>query len=173
MKSNSQLLLIELERELDRVHLAHTLPTSYCEHALQLLRSRIERLEGQLAGYSFPTKQEEAGFLASIRPWLATRLLYYQEVSTIEQHRPPGSGKTVRNYYKSALEKRRTPPDASNRQTRHQLLSLDDFKEASLPANDLIRLYLQYELSKLDAGTLYVPIPIDNVPDRTNGDDTS
>lgn len=167
------MLLIELERELDHIHLEHTLPTGYCEHALQLLRSRIEKLENQLAGYSFPTKEEEVGFLASIRPWLTTRLLYYHEVSTIEQHRPPGSGKIVRNYYKSALEKRRTPPDTADVQKGQQLLTPDDFRESRKPANDLIRLYLQYELAKLDAGTPYVPIPIDNVPDRTNGDDTS
>lgn len=172
MKPNSQLLLIELERELDHIHLEHTLPASCCEHVLQLLRSRIERLENQLAGYSFPTKEEEAGFLASIRPWLATRLLYYHEVSTIEQHRPPGSGKTVRNYYKSALEKRSTSPDTADVQKGQQLLSPDDFKSASVPANDLIRLYLHYELAKLDAGTLHTP-PRDKVPDKTNGNDTS
>lgn len=184
MKLNAQSLRIEVQRDLDHIHIEHTLPTKYCEHALKLLHTSIEKLENQLAKYCFPSKSKETNFLTSIGIQFAFWHIYYHEINNIDDQKPCENAKKIRNYYRGTLEKLQkhseTQLDFSNycrlRKTHQEsnecnedktssksvtdeysnvnrtpLLTPDDFNSAKLPANNLITLYLEYELAKLDA----------------------
>ncbi|RYD74188.1 MAG: hypothetical protein EOP84_20300 [Verrucomicrobiaceae bacterium] len=205
MKLNSKSLLLELERELDQVHIEHNEPKRYCEHALGMLLGKIERLENYLTSQPFGNQKEAADFLETVKPQFAKWLLYYQEVYRIELHNPGGSEKILRNYYKSALGKLKTFPGGNldfyhycrmkdaypekyipgdeqettqfkatfEDQSARQFLTPEDFKDARITSDNLISLYLEYELAKLDAGTLPGPLSGNIQPGKENGNDSS
>jgi len=193
MKPYSQSLLMELEREMERIHMEHAEPIKYSEQAIKVLQAKIGMLKDYLVRYSFKSKEEEIDFFKVIKPQFTSRLIYYQEVFNIEHNRPCGSEKIIRKYYKAELEKLKTffdqnldfyryyrmenvyldskyflrgehdirlTLDTFYYQTDHQFSTSHDFKIAKIMANELIKVYLDYELAKLEDRPLPGQIPV-------------
>ncbi|MBP2283067.1 hypothetical protein H4V97_001385 [Flavobacterium sp. CG_23.5] len=55
--------------------------------------------------YKLLNKKEEIEFFRNIKPKFASKLIYYNEIYTIETNKPLGSQKTIRKYYKAELLK--------------------------------------------------------------------
>lgn len=198
MKLYSQSLLMELERELEQIHMEHAQPIRYSEQAIKVLQAKIGMLKDYLTPYSFKSKEEEIDFFKVIKPQFTSRLIYYHEVFNIEHNRPCGSEKIIRKYYKTELEKLKTffdqnmdfyryyrmenvyldskyflrgkhgirlKPDPFYYQTDHRFSTSHDFKIAKIMANELIKVYLDYELAKLDPRPLPSQIPA-NTPQK-------
>lgn len=198
MKPYSQSLLMELERELEQIHMEHAEPIKYSEQAIKILEAKIEILKDYLASYSFANKEEEIDFFKVIKPQFASRLIYYHEVFKIEHNKPCTGEKIIRKYYKAELEKLKTffdqnldfykyyrmedtyldnkyflrgkhdirlTLDTFYYQTDHQFSTSHDFKTAKIMANELIKVYLDYELAKLNPRPLTCQIPT-NTPQK-------
>jgi len=195
MKPYAKSLMLELERELDHVHLCYEEPTKYSGQAIKILKSKIEMLRLFVVKYNFTNVEEEIDFFKIIKPQFASKLIYYNEVLNIETCKPCGTEKILRKYYKSELEKLKAFFDdnvdfyryhrAENThydskyflrgaydikltlescyfKTDHHFSTSHDFKVARIMANDLIKVYLEYELAKLDSRTIIKQHPVAN-----------
>jgi hypothetical protein len=108
MKLFSQSLLSELEHQLDKIHLEMQEPVQYAEESIKISISILEKLKTYCLNYKFQDKNEEIEFFRNIKPTFAAKLIYYNEIYTIETNKPYGSKKTLRKYYNTELLKLKT-----------------------------------------------------------------
>ncbi|UPT69934.1 MAG: RteC domain-containing protein [Flavobacterium sp. JAD_PAG50586_2] len=105
MKLLSQKLMSELQQRLDKIHSETPEPLGYAEHGIKASIAVLEKLKTKCISYEFITKAEEINFFRNCKPQLASKLIYYNEIYTIISNKPIGSRKTIRNYYKTELDK--------------------------------------------------------------------
>lgn len=104
MKIVSKNLLSELEIQLNQIHTTkediHTteLAIKACIIALGKLKTLFQK-------HTFQNKTEEIEFFKTIKPELASKLIYYNEIYTIEIAKPAGNKKDMRKYYKKEQSK--------------------------------------------------------------------
>ncbi|SEB01213.1 RteC protein [Flavobacterium gillisiae] len=108
MKLFSQSLLSELEHQLDKIHLEMQEPVQYAEKSIKISISILEKLKTYCLNYKFHDKNEEIDFFRNIKPMFAAKLIYYNEIYTIETNKPYGSKKTLRKYYNTEILKLKT-----------------------------------------------------------------
>jgi hypothetical protein len=183
MKTYSQTLLLELNRQLEFVHAQNEEPIKYSEQAIKILIPILEQLKTFFVQYEFPSKDEEIHFFKHIKPQFVYKLIYYNEVYNIETNTPYGGEKVCRKFYNTELEKLkmyfdenldfyryyrtgnncldkkyflrgkhdiRLTLDSFYFQADHRFTTSHDFKVAQIMANDLIQVFLEGELYKLD-----------------------
>jgi hypothetical protein len=108
MKLLSQKLMSELQQHLDKIHSETIEPLEYGEKGIKASIAILEKLKTKFISHDFQDKQEEIDFFRNCKPQLASKLIYYNEIYTIASNKPIGSKKTIRNYYKSELDKLET-----------------------------------------------------------------
>lgn len=108
MKNFSDSLQIELHHELENIHLQNSEPLHYSEHGIIVVVTFLERLKTFFNKYKFKTQSEEMEFFREIKPALASRLIYYNEIYNIESSKPFGSTKSLKRYYRKELDKLQT-----------------------------------------------------------------
>ncbi|WP_084625935.1 RteC domain-containing protein [Flavobacterium soli] len=106
MKDYSIALAEQLERQLAALVPSpeEDLPR-HCEQAIRLCLDALGQLRTAFLKQE-PSQAEEIEFFRHGKPLLSGRLLYFQELYRLEDHRPLGSEKTVRHYYRQALRKK-------------------------------------------------------------------
>jgi hypothetical protein len=105
MKLFAESLMSELEHQLKLIHLETENPTQSAEQAIKSIISVLEKLKTFFIKYKSLNKREEIEFFREIKPKFSSKLIYYNEIYSIETNRPLGSKKTIRNYYKVELAK--------------------------------------------------------------------
>jgi hypothetical protein len=105
MKLFSESLMSELEHQLKLIHLETENPIQLAEQAIRSSVAVLERLKIFFIKQKRLNKKEEIEFFRDIKPKFAAKLIYYNEIYTIETNRPLGSQKTIRKYYKAELLK--------------------------------------------------------------------
>lgn len=108
MKLFSESLQSELDRQLELIPVASTHTVHYYEEAIKIMISGLEKLKTFFIKYKFQDKNEEIEFFRNIKPMFAGKLIYYNEIYTIETNKPYGSKKTLRKYYNTELLKLKT-----------------------------------------------------------------
>ena len=197
MKTYSQTLLLELNRQLELAHAEHDEPIKYAEQAIKILISILEQLKTFSVKYKFASKDDEIEFFKHLKPQFVYKLIYYNEIYNIETNTPYGGEKVLRKFYNLELEKLKTyfddnldfyryyrtgntcldkkyflrgkhdirlTLDSFYFQADHRFTTSHDFKVAQIMANDLIQVYLEGEIHKLEKRM--VPI---NTSDLTLG----
>lgn len=105
MKLLSQKLISELQQRLNRIHSETDEPLEYAEHGIKASIAVLEKLKTKFILHQFQNKADEIEFFRSCKPQLASKLIYYNEIFTIISNKPIGTKKTIRNYYKTELDK--------------------------------------------------------------------
>jgi hypothetical protein len=105
MKLFAESLMSELEHQLKLIHLEAENPTQSAEQAIKSIVAVLEKLKTFFIKYKSLNKSEEIIFFREIKPKFNSKLIYYNEIYSIETNRPLGSKKTIRNYYKAELSK--------------------------------------------------------------------
>jgi len=187
MKTHSQTLLSELNRQLEFVHAENKEPIKYSEQAIKILISVLEELKTIFVKHTFQNKKEEIEFFKFIKPQFVYKLIYYNEVYNLETNKPYGSEKVLRKFYTAELDKLKTYFDENidfyryyrtgnncldNKyfvrgkhdirltldsfyfQADHRFTTSHDFKVAQIMANDLIQVYLDGEINKIERKAL-------------------
>lgn len=182
MKSYAQSLSTELNNQLGLIHLENTEPIEYAEKAISSVVSILEKLKTFFIRYKFENKSDEINFFREIKPQFASKLIYYNEIYTIESLKPFGTSKIQRKFYNSALIKMKDFFDENlefykyyrtgNRcldkkyfirgkhdikltldsfyfQADHRFSTSHDYKVAKIIANDMIKVYIEEKLSKM------------------------
>jgi hypothetical protein len=105
MKLFTESLMSELEHQLKLIHLETENPVQSAEQSIQNSVAALEKLKTFFIKYKRLNKKEEIEFFRDIKPKFAAKLIYYNEIYTIETNKPLGSQKTIGKYYKAELNK--------------------------------------------------------------------
>jgi hypothetical protein len=105
MKLFSESLMSEVNIQLKNIHSETEEPILYAEHAIKILIQAFEKLKTEFLKYTFKNKAEEINFFREIKPQLAAKLIYYNEIYNIETGKPFGTKKTIRKHYNTELIK--------------------------------------------------------------------
>lgn len=105
MKLFAESLMSELEHQLKLIRLETENPVQLAEQAIKSSVAALEKLKTFLIKYKKLNKTEEIEFFRDIKPKFTAKLIYYNEIYTIQTNKPFGSQKTIRKYYKAELLK--------------------------------------------------------------------
>jgi hypothetical protein len=105
MKLFAESLISELEHQLKLIHLETENPVQLAEQAIKNSIAALERLKTFFIKYKRLNKKEEIEFFRDIKPKFAAKLIYYNEIYSIETNKPFGSQKTIGKYYKAEINK--------------------------------------------------------------------
>ncbi|MDP3680045.1 MAG: RteC domain-containing protein [Flavobacterium sp.] len=105
MKLFAESLMSELEHQLKLIHLETENQVQLAEQAITNSVAALEKLKTFFLKYKPLNKKEEIEFFRDIKPKFAARIIYYNEIYSIETNKPFGSQKTMGKYYKAELNK--------------------------------------------------------------------
>ncbi|MDI5887407.1 RteC domain-containing protein [Flavobacterium yafengii] len=105
MKLFAESLMSELEHQLKLIHLETENPIQSAEQAIKNSVAALEKLKIFFIKHKRLNKTEEIEFFRNIKPKFASKLIYYNEIYTIETNKAFGSQKTIAKYYKAELLK--------------------------------------------------------------------
>jgi hypothetical protein len=101
----SESLMLELDMQLRNIHSETVNPIEYAEAAIKVLIPALEKLKAYFLKYKFSNQIEEIIFFKDIKPKLASKLIYYNEVYNMATNKPVASKKSVRKFYATELDK--------------------------------------------------------------------
>ena len=105
MKLFAESLMSELEHQLKLIHLETENPIHSAERAIKNSVAALGKLKTFFIKGKRLNKKEEIEFFRDIKPKFAAKLIYYNEIYSIETNKPFGSQKTISKYYKAELLK--------------------------------------------------------------------
>ena len=101
----SESLMSEVQKQLKHIHSESTDPIWYSQQAIKMLIPALERLKTFFLKYKFESKTEEIIFFRDIKPALASKLIYYNDIFNIATNKPVTTKKSILKYYTSELKK--------------------------------------------------------------------
>lgn len=101
----SSAITAEIEMKLQQIHAQFQDPILFSEQAVIALIPILEELKSFILKYEFESKREEIIFFRDIKPRLASKLIYYNEVFSISTSKPVGSKKFLRKFFMAELRK--------------------------------------------------------------------
>ncbi|WP_338378740.1 RteC domain-containing protein [uncultured Flavobacterium sp.] len=99
MKNFSEGLLASLEKQLEIIYKVDDKPIVRAKKAIKATINTFEELKTFVLKYGFKSKEEEIEFFKKIKPKVASKLIYYNEIYNIEINKPSGSNKAIKKYY--------------------------------------------------------------------------
>lgn len=107
MKNFSSKLISELEEQLKCIKQEEKDPVKYSEQAINCTIIALEKLKSFFKNYQITDKKEEIEFFKEIKPKITSKLIYYNDIYTIEINKPIGEDKKqIKNFYKKEIRKR-------------------------------------------------------------------
>ena len=97
--------MAELEDQLKAMHSNQDYPILCSQQAIKAIIASLEQLKSFFKKHSFTSKSEEIEFFKDIKPQLASKLIFYNEIYNIEISKPSGSDKIIRKHYNKELSK--------------------------------------------------------------------
>lgn len=176
----------ELESRLLFLSLEFAKPLKRAEASMLEINNALKKLKSFILRTKFTSDSEEIDFFKNRKPFILSKLIYYNEIYRIETRKPSGGEKMIRKYYQTELMKLKSffeenvdfygyyRTNSTYLDHKYFLrkkldisLSLDsfvfesdarfstshDYKAAKIMANDLLEVYLNDELLKLNKHT--------------------
>lgn len=107
MKNFSSKLISDLEEQLENIKKEEKDPVKYSELAINCTIIALEKLKTFFKNYQITAKKEEIEFFKEIKPKITSKLIYYNDIYTIEINKPTtGDKKQIKNFYKKEIRKR-------------------------------------------------------------------
>lgn len=107
MKNFSSKLMFELEEQLANIKQEEKDPVKYSEQAINCTIIALEKLKSFFKNYQIKDKKEEIEFFKEIKPIITSKLIYYNDIYTLEINKPTGEDKKqIKNFYKKEIRKR-------------------------------------------------------------------
>ena len=88
MKLFTDTLLIEVDSQLHAIHSKTGNPLEHAAQAIKILIPAFEKLKTELLNHKGLNKSDEISFFKESKPQLAAKLIYYNEIYTIESSKP-------------------------------------------------------------------------------------
>lgn len=101
MENFSSKLISDLEKQIKNIKQAESDPIKYSEQAINCTFIALEKLKSFFKDYQITNKKEEIKFFKEIKPKITSKLIYYNDIYTIEINKPTGEDKKqIKNFYK-------------------------------------------------------------------------
>lgn len=68
-------------------------------HMINFIRSLFEELRIFIQKYTFQTIDEEITFVKNIKPFILSKLIYFNDIYLLELRKPNGSKDIIKKYY--------------------------------------------------------------------------
>lgn len=104
MKDFSLTLSAHIQNQLSAIRAQHSDPLQYAQQSVKVLAQALEKLKAHLLHNPVLNKAQEIEFFREIKPPLAAKLIYYNELYTFEANKPHGQ-KSTRKYTRAQLKK--------------------------------------------------------------------
>ena len=105
METAAQNLKTELEYKLEEIQASSNDPLIFAEAAVMIILQSVEKLKILCKKHKFQNQEQEIHFFKEIKPSFTSKLIYYNEIYSIETNCPFGGTHTLRNYYKAQIVK--------------------------------------------------------------------
>lgn len=105
MKNYANSVMAKLEKQLRTTHSNEDNLIQSSQLAIKASIASLEQLKSFFKKHNFTSKSEEIEFFKVIKPQLASKLIFYNEIYNIEISKPYGSDKTIQKHYNKELRK--------------------------------------------------------------------
>lgn len=93
-------IIHKLNTEIEISCIDNDLSSDKALHMINFIRPLFEELREYIHKYSFHDNEEEIYFFKSIKPSILSKLIYYNDIYTLELRKPNGSKEVLKEYYK-------------------------------------------------------------------------
>ena len=162
MEERINQILSQIDLEIDEIDLyGYDIIETSLSMVLQL-QDILTDLRNQLQTYVFPSKEDEISFFKNQKPELLGRLLYFYKIYRIETQCPTGSNEVLRlyinhstihdeHYFLRGRTDIRLCSDSAQFDKDPNFSTGYDYKVAKILANEMLRIYLNKKLQKLES----------------------
>lgn len=100
MKQFSDEIRTKINAEIEASCIDNDIPSDKALHMINFIRPLFEELREYIHKYSFLNNEEEIDFFKNIKPLILSKLIYYNDIYTLELRKPNGNKEVVKEYYK-------------------------------------------------------------------------
>lgn len=93
-------IIYKLNTEIEASCIDNDLSSDKALHMINFIRPLFEELRGYIHKYSFRDNEEEIYFFKNIKPLILSKLIYYNDIYTLELRKPNGNKEVVKEHYK-------------------------------------------------------------------------
>lgn len=103
MKNKYAEIINDLEKELKKIALNNSDPLLLADESITAVDAKIKEIRKLVVLNGFQSEQDEITFFKTIKPQIASKLIYFVTVFNIENNRPIGSLKVQRKYFEDEI----------------------------------------------------------------------
>ena len=95
MKQFSDEIRTKINAEIEASCIDNDIPSDKALHMINFIRPLFEELREYIHKYSFLNNEEEIDFFKNIKPLILSKLIYYNDIYTLELRKPNGNKEVV------------------------------------------------------------------------------
>lgn len=100
IKEISDEMICKINTEIEMSCIDNDVSSDKALHMINLIRPLFEKLREYTHKYNFRDNEEEIDFFKNIKPLALSKLIYYNDIYTLELRKPNGNKEVVKEHYK-------------------------------------------------------------------------
>lgn len=100
MKHYSGIITAKINAEIETSCIDNDISSDKALHMINFIRPLFEELREYTHKYNFRDDEEEIHFFKNIKPLILSKLIYYNDIYTLELRKPNGNKEVVKEHYK-------------------------------------------------------------------------
>ncbi|EFS30150.1 RteC domain-containing protein [Bacteroides sp. D2] len=100
MEKFVNMIISQINTEIENVCMNSDVSSDKALYMLNFIRPLFERLREFIHEYTFQDANEEISFFKNIKPFILSKLIYFNDIYTLELRKPNGSKDVLKEYYK-------------------------------------------------------------------------
>ena len=100
MKQFSNEIISKINSEIEMSCIDSDISSDKALHMINFIRPLFEELREFTHQYSFQDVNEEISFFKDIKPFVLSKLIYFNDIYLLELRKPNGSKEVLKEYYK-------------------------------------------------------------------------
>ena len=100
VKQISNELILKINAEIETSCIDSDISSDKALYMIDFIRPLFEELREYIHKYNFRDNEEEIDFFKNSKPLILSKLIYYNDIYTLELRKPNGNKEVVKEYYK-------------------------------------------------------------------------
>lgn len=100
MEEFVNMIISQINMEIENTCINSDVSSDKALHMLNFIRPLFERLREYIHEYTFQDVNEEIAFFKDIKPFILSKLIYFNDVYLLELRKPNGGKEVLKEYYK-------------------------------------------------------------------------
>lgn len=98
MEKFVNMIISQINTEIENVCMNSDVSSDKALYMLNFIRPLFERLREFIHEYTFQDANEEISFFKNIKPFILSKLIYFNDIYTLELRKPNGSKDVLKEY---------------------------------------------------------------------------